>query len=145
MNLRYQAFVRVFFCLTILLSGSATTSVQPALAADSTRLEATGSLGTKAILELQQAPLVVMKPLRFTLHTNPVLSESMVVGDIFCDLTMPAMPMPPNHPKVQRQGEAFSGEMIFTMAGAWQAEFSFPLPGGKVERFSFTIDQVLLK
>lgn len=141
MNLRYQTFFHIVFLLLV----ATTTSMQPALAAGSTRLEATGSLGTKAILELQQAPLVVMKPLRFTLHTTPVLPETLVVGDIFCDLTMPAMPMPPNHPKVQRQGGAFSGEMIFTMAGAWQAEFRFPFPDGKEERFSFTIDQVLLK
>lgn len=141
MNLHYHSGVRVVFFLLVAIA----TTVQPALAAGSTRLEATGSLGTMAVLELQQAPLVVMKPLRFTLHTTPVLPETVVAGDIFCDLTMPAMPMPPNHPQVQRQGEAFSGEMIFTMAGAWQAEFKFPLRNGKEERFRFTIDQVLLK
>jgi len=114
-------------------------------ATGSIRFETTGNLGTAATLELRQNPLVVMKPTFFSLRTTPLLPVSPAIRELRCDLTMPAMPMPPNKPKVLRTGEAFTGEMIFTMAGIWQAEFNIPLPAGKEERFVFTIDQVLLK
>lgn len=118
---------------------------QQSLAAETTRLESTGSLGTKAVLELRQSPLTVMKATPFALHATPTLPPSPAVREILCDLTMPAMPMPLNQPKVERSGNDFTGTLVFTMAGAWQAEFVIPLPGGKEERFIFDIPQVLLK
>jgi hypothetical protein len=145
MIMRNPAPVRFVFGMVMLLVLVFAPPIKPVMAAGTTRLEATGSLGTKAVLELEQAPLVVMKPAPFTLRTIPALPGAPENRAILCNLTMPAMPMPPNTPKVLRQGETFTGEFVFTMAGAWQAEFLSPLPGGSEERFTFTIDQVLLK
>lgn len=139
---RIQILLRVVLFLAVFII---TIPTHVAVAAGSTRFEATGDLGTAAILELQQAPLRVMKAAPFTLRTTPVLPVVPAVREILCNLTMPAMPMPANKPKVLRQGNIFTGTMVFTMAGAWQAEFSVPLPSGKVEHFVFVFDQVLLK
>lgn len=114
-------------------------------AADSTLLSTRGSAGTPATLELHDSPLRVMTatPMRLQLHPDTPWPQAQTT--VSCDLTMPAMPMPPNRPLLSRQGEAFFGEAIFTMAGGWQADCILALPAGGEEHFRFAIEQVLLQ
>ena len=60
-------------------------------------------------------------------------------------LTMPAMPMPPNNPKVAARGDLYSGSLVFTMAGAWQATFTAETGNGQNIVLVFDIPRVLMK
>jgi YtkA-like len=57
-----------------------------------------------------------------------------------CDMTMPAMPMPPNHPTVVESSPGvYRMEVMFTMAGDWEATVQALLPDGSVNEFVFAM------
>lgn len=115
----------------------------PVLAAEST-FKTTGTAGSTGILTFARSPLKIMTPTPFTLG----LDGTAVVAaqlKVTCDLTMPAMPMPANRPIVAARGDLLTGEAIFTMAGAWQANFVVLYPDGRKESLIFDIPQVNLK
>jgi YtkA-like len=59
---------------------------------------------------------------------------------VTCDLTMPAMRMPPNKPQaVERTPGVYAAEAVFTMAGAWEAAVQVSLPDGRSETFRFAL------
>jgi hypothetical protein len=58
---------------------------------------------------------------------------------------MPAMPMPENRPTLSPGETAYTGEAIFTMAGAWRVSILIHPAGGEQSRLIFDIDRVLLK
>jgi hypothetical protein len=59
---------------------------------------------------------------------------------IRCEMTMPGMAMPMNRPPVtESHPGAYSAEVVFTMAGRWQAALDVRLPDGRTGAFLFPI------
>jgi hypothetical protein len=101
--------------------------------------------GVEAALELQANPLLSMKPTPFKLTIKDSQGAAIRGLSITSDMTMPAMAMPPNNPKVNADAQAYAGEILFTMAGAWQAEFVCKAADGESFSLVFDIPQVKMK
>jgi len=110
-----------------------------------TRLEAGNEQGYRGVLTFAAAPLVTMRPTPFRLVLFDPRGRRTTAPEIACDLTMPAMPMPDNRPPLTPGETAYSGEAIFTMAGAWRVSILVLSAGGAQSRLIFDIDRVLLK
>jgi len=117
----------------------------PCFGADNSHFSSAGADGTMAQLELGAAPLITMQSVPFTLTVKDTNGAPLVGLDVVCDLTMPAMPMPKNQPKVTATTANYTGEVVFTMAGAWQATFTARDATGSELRLVFDIPEVLLK
>lgn len=140
-DLRWRTFKLLLLALSMLLPAA----ISARAAAPGTRIEMEGIGGGKAILNLASAPLRTMTPTPFHLMLTDVTGAPITGVEVSCDLTMPAMPMPENRPRVHEKDGVYWGEAIFTMAGAWQATFSVRMPDGRLELLIFDIDRVLLK
>jgi len=98
-----------------------------------------------ATLDFEADPLVTMQEIPFELVIRDPQGNTLQGLAITSDMTMPAMPMPPNKPRVLPQGDRYRGTVIFTMAGAWQATFTVTPQEGKTYPLAFDIPSVLLK
>ena len=134
--LRRRCLLPAFLGLLLLVAAPA--------GAATTRIEARGE-GFHGVLELAAAPLVTMRPTPFTLTLRDAAGLPTTAPRLTCELVMPAMPMPPNQPQTRAAGDAYRGEAIFTMAGAWQLQVTLHQPGSADIRLDFDIDRVLLK
>jgi len=111
-----------------------------------TRLQLPGIAGGTAVLEFSAAPLVSMSAIPMRLELMGVDGTPQAGAAIHCDLTMPAMAMPENRPALREIAPGiYTGEAIFTMAGAWQATFSVDRDGWGREILIFDIEQVKMK
>lgn len=117
--------------------------VLPALAAE-TRLQSQSDLGRRGTLVLDRAPIVTMQATRLELQLAPVTPAPYVLQGR-CDLTMPAMPMPPNRPMLRPIGDKLVGDAIFTMAGAWRASCTVEYADRPREIIVFDLAEVLMK
>lgn len=108
------------------------------------RFEATEAEGYRGVLEFAADPLVTMRPTSFDLILYDPSGHRTTAPTVTADLTMPAMPMPQNRPAVTAVGDRYTGEAIFTMAGAWRATFTIDGQTGRA-RLVFDIPRVLLK
>lgn len=140
-DLLWRTFKLLLLALPMLLL----SAISAMAAAPGTDLEIGGIGGGKAILNLAAAPLITMTPTPFHLMLTDVTGAPINGVEVSCDLTMPAMPMPENRPAIHEKDDAYWGEAIFTMAGAWQATFNVRMPDGRLELLIFDIDRVLLK
>ncbi|WP_027716232.1 FixH family protein [Desulfuromonas sp. TF] len=131
---------RILVCSVLLLSSAIQAS-----ASSGTRIEIEGIDGGKAILNLASEPLRTMTPAPFHLMLIDGTGIPITGAEVRCDLTMPAMPMPENRPKIREKDGFYWGEAVFTMAGAWQAAFQVTMPDGRLEILIFDLDPVLLK
>jgi len=113
--------------------------------AATTRVEATGAGGYRGLLEFASAPLLTMRPTPFTLTLFAPGGQPTSAPELTCDLLMPAMPMPENRPQLRAQGAQYTGEAIFTMAGAWQVLVAIHRDGTEVDSLRFDLVRVLLK
>ncbi|PLY00620.1 MAG: hypothetical protein C0623_07095 [Desulfuromonas sp.] len=68
-----------------------------------------------------------------------------ILHSAVCSLTMPAMPMPANHPNLKCSKSTCTGTAVFTMAGAWQATFGLIMENGANTSISIGIDMVEMK
>lgn len=129
-------------CLALLLTGTVALAA-PAPAAETT-LKTRGDQGRTGTLTLDRAPAVTMQPTRLELRLGapapipPALQAR-------CDLTMPAMPMPPNRPLLRPDNGTLVGEAIFTMAGAWRIGCAVDYADHSSELFVFSLDRVLMQ
>ena len=116
-----------------------------AASAAETRMEKTSPGGSKVVVTFAGAPLKTMTETPFKIElTGP--SDKVIEDARFnISLDMPAMPMPPNHPKVTWKGDAYHGVAVFTMAGAWQVFVNIQRPGYDQEQVVFDIEEVLMK
>ncbi|PLY01372.1 MAG: hypothetical protein C0624_10565 [Desulfuromonas sp.] len=114
-------------------------------AGDISRFTTSDPNGLQAELVYDAAPLRTMKQTPFTLSIRDAHGETIRGLSLQCDMTMPAMPMPINRPKVEANSEHYTGHAVFTMAGAWQATFSGCDSGGQKITLIFDIPKVLLK
>lgn len=144
---RFRGPFRTLLRLTLLLGllGTLVTIPEGTQAGTATRFEARGSLGYRGILEFQAAPLLTMRPTPFSLILIDLAGTRTTAPLVDCDLIMPAMPMPENRPQVVTKEDTYSGEAVFTMAGAWQAIVTFKTADGRPEKLVFDFGTVLLK
>jgi len=99
----------------------------------------------RATLVLEAAPLVTMQEIPFELQVVDAAGKAMTGLAITSDMSMPAMPMPPNNPPVHPYDDRYRGTVVFTMAGAWLASFTVTPAQGKPFPLAFDIPSVLLK
>jgi YtkA-like len=113
--------------------------------AATTRVEANGTAGYRGVLEFAADPLVTMSTTSFTLTLFAPDGRPTTAPEPTCELVMPAMPMPSNRPKLSTKEGWYTGEAVFTMAGAWRVRVALRSGGAEVDRLSFNLERVLLK
>ncbi len=132
-------FVRWFLLTLILLT------IAMAASAAETRMEKTSPGGSLVVVTFADAPLKTMTETPFKIELTGPSDKVIKDAKFNLSLDMPAMPMPPNHPKVAWQGDAYHGVAVFTMAGAWQVFVNIQRPGYDQEQVVFDIEEVLMK
>ena len=115
------------------------------LFAAETSLEEPAFKSGKATITFADAPLKAMTETAFSIKITG--DTGIVISDakLSIDLDMPDMPMPPNRPVVTWKEGAYRGNVIFTMAGAWEVTVTIQRPGYDQEHVIFKIDQVMMK
>ncbi len=113
----------------------------PVFAAE-TVVHATDDEGSTATLTLSSRPLLSMTPTDIFLTFDKAHGDTLLSTAAVCDLTMPAMPMPENRPVLDCSATGCRGNIIFTMAGAWDIRCDVTFSGGKSSGFLFVIDMV---
>lgn len=91
------------------------------------------------------SPLKTMTKIPFKLNLANSNGNKLSVHSAACELTMPAMAMPENHPDLNCSGSSCTGSALFTMAGAWQVTFGIIMQDGTHASIVFDIDMVQLK
>ncbi len=134
--------LRLFF--TTLLCCALVLVFTGAFAAE-TRMEKAASDGSKAIISFADSPLKTMTETPFTIEVKGPTGITISDAALHLSLDMPAMPMPPNHPKAKWQDNAYRGTAIFTMGGAWDLLLNVQRPGYDPQQFIFNIEQVMMK
>ena len=115
-----------------------------AWAAD-TRMEKRSPGGSLVVVTFADAPLKTMTETPFKIQLTGPSGKVVEDARFSLSLDMPAMPMPPNHPKVTWQNGAYQGVAVFTMAGAWQVFVNIQRPGYDQEQVVFDIAEVQMK
>ena len=110
-----------------------------------TRIETKRKAGGNAMLVFADAPLKTMTETPFTIEINDAQGQPVKEEVLRLSLTMPAMPMPPNHPKVTWSEGAYRGSAVFTMAGAWQVQAIMERAGFPPEEIVFDIEMVVMQ
>jgi hypothetical protein len=87
-----------------------------------------------------------MTVIPFRLELKTADGAPLTGAKVNCDLTMPSMPMPENHPKVSERDGAYFGEMIFTCTrGAWRFTCTVTRSDGGKQTLAFDIPRVRMK
>ena len=80
-----------------------------------------GAGGVTARLSLSPEPAPVMKPLQLSVALVGAAGQPIVDRAVSFDLSMPAMAMPPNRPKVTAAGGGvYEATTLLSMAGEWR-------------------------
>ena len=116
----------------------------PALAGE-TRLEKPIYGSGKLVLTFAADPLQTMTETPFSIVITGPSGKNIKDAKLTVSLDMPAMPMPPNHPRAVYLDGAYRGQAVFTMAGAWQVFINVQRPGYDQEQVIFDIEKVLMK
>lgn len=117
----------------------------PAHAAPIT-IQATDVSSGSAVLELEADELVTMTAIPFRLLINDAAGKPLIGARVSCDMTMPAMTMPENRPKVTARDGGYGGELIFTCAmGAWRIDCLAEKADGSRQTMTFDIDRVRMQ
>jgi len=96
-------------------------------------------------LKFQADALQTMTPTPFTLTIDDGSGKAIGGANVSCRLTMPAMAMPENRPRVSWNGNLCRGVAIFTMAGAWRMSCRVVSSAGPETVLTFDIPEVRLK
>lgn len=110
-----------------------------------TRLATIFADGGKAVLIFADSPLQTMTEIPFAIELHKNSGATITDASLALDLTMPAMPMPPNNPKAIWRENAYRGTAVFTMAGAWQVNVEVKRPDAETEKIIFDIEMVIMK
>ena len=138
-NAKFWLILPLLTCVAI----SPVVPVQSARADGSTFQTAQG--GKRGILSFRSGPLQTMTPAPFTLELLDASGTTVADAEVSCEMTMPAMPMPENRPRVVLVGNHYQGEAIFTMAGAWRMTCRIAPSSGPKTALTFDIPEVRLK
>jgi hypothetical protein len=91
-------------------------------------------------LDVDPFPPRAMHAAAFTIHVSDLQGTPVRGATVECDMTMPAMPMPENRPRaVERDPGTYVADVLFTMAGEWEANVKVSLPDGRAETFTFAM------
>ena len=110
-----------------------------------TRIETSLADGGKAAIIFADSPLKTMTETPFFIELQNESGKLIMDAKLTLSLTMPFMPMPPNHPQATWQEEAYNGVVIFTMTGAWQVNVNIDRPDTATEKIIFDIEMVVMK
>ena len=110
-----------------------------------TRVEIKRKSDGHAVLVFADAPLKTMTETPFAIEINDAQGQPVKEATLHLSLIMPAMPMPPNHPKVAWSEAAYRGSAVFTMAGAWQVQATLERAGFPPEEIVFDIEMVVMQ
>ena len=113
--------------------------------ADGLRLQKPVFGNGKIVLSFAQEPLKTMTETPFSIELTGPSGKKITDAILTISLDMPAMPMPPNHPKAPYKDGAYRGVAIFTMAGAWQVTINIQRPGYDQEQAVFDLEKVVMK
>lgn len=91
-------------------------------------------------LQVDPFPPKAMQKASFTIAVTDEAGLPVSGATIFCNMTMPEMEMPLNRPEVTevRPG-TYSADVLFTMAGKWQAALEIILTDGRTGTFAFAM------
>lgn len=130
-----------------LLTFLASCTVQSGTAfATSLRFEATDATQGQATLELQADALVTMTALPFRLIIRDETGRPVTGAQVGCELSMPAMVMPENRPKIVERDGAYAGEMILTCTmGDWRMACVATQADGQRRTISFDLGTARLR
>ena len=90
----------------------------------------------KLVAELALTPWLPypMQETRLDLTLRDEAGQPVTGAKVALDLTMPAMPMPPNRPAVSEVGNGrYTAKTLLTMAGAWDIKVTVTHPAGNGE------------
>ncbi|MBW2476009.1 MAG: FixH family protein [Deltaproteobacteria bacterium] len=113
--------------------------------ADGLRLQKSVFGSGKIVLSFAQEPLKTMTETPFSIELIGPSGKTITDAKLMISLDMPAMSMPPNHPKAPYEDNAYRGVAIFTMAGAWQFTINIQRPGYDQEQAVFDLEKVVMK
>ena len=109
------------------------------------RLETSLKNGGNAVILFADNPLKTMTETAFAVNLNNNEGQPIEDASLEVSLTMPFMPMPPNHPEITWSEDAYRGTAIFTMAGAWQVNVDIRRLNSTTEKIIFDIEMVIMK
>lgn len=136
---RKQLFAYWLIAISLICLGSTHAS------AGETRIEAPLKDGGKAIIYFTELPLKTMTEIPFSIELYSPAQGLINDATLQISLTMPSMPMPPNHPHALWVKGAYRGHAVFTMAGAWQVEVEIERPEIAAEKVTFAIEKVIMQ
>ena len=91
-------------------------------------------------LKVDPFPPRSMRASSFTLTLADAQGAPVSGATVTCNMTMPAMAMPMNQPAAMEQSPGvYTAEVLFTMAGDWEAAVQVVLPDGASETFTFAM------
>jgi len=94
--------------------------------------------GLTVTLRASPYPPAPMHEAEFSISITDGQGRPVEGAEVSCDMTMPAMPMPPNHPQAAEQSPGvYKAPVMFTMAGEWEALIEVLLADGTSGRFRF--------
>lgn len=127
----------ILIVFALLLFASPATGAEP--------MESSLASGGKVRLQFLVEPLKTMTETPFEISLLDSAGNPETDAELAISLDMPAMPMPPNHPKVEFRDDRYRGTAIFTMAGAWQVEITIRRVNRTAEQVIFDIEKVMMK
>jgi hypothetical protein len=96
--------------------------------------------GITADLKVEDYPPLPMRKALFSLALTNADGMALAGATVLCDMTMPEMAMPLNRPQLgETQPGFYSAEVLFTMAGKWQAALEVTLSDGRTKTFTFAM------
>jgi nitrogen fixation protein FixH len=103
------------------------------------RFVQTGSAMSVA-LKVDPFPPRPMREATFKITVTDPQGAPLQGATVTCDMTMPAMKMPVNRPEAA-EGEpgVYTANVLFTMAGDWEAAVNVALPDGQAQTFTFAM------
>ena len=112
------------------------------VAANETIITTDSDQPVAATLTFAAEPLKSMTEIPFTLACN---NKNILIHSAVCELTMPAMKMPENHPKLTCTDHNCTGKAVFTMGGVWQSTCGLIMKDGSHTSIVFDIGMVKMK
>jgi len=131
--------------LTVLTIFSVFCLAAPLAFADESRYQTDEDQPVYGELVFASSPLKTMTEIPFRVNFGNDPDNAPVIHSAVCSLTMPAMPMPDNHPDLVCEGSSCTGTAVFTMAGAWRATFGLIMKNGDHTSVDFNIKMVNMK
>jgi YtkA-like len=124
-----RATVAALCAVSLALVGCGSAATQQ----NATALEGAGG-GVTARLRMSPAPAPVMKPVRLSVALSDESGRPVAGRTVAFDLSMPAMTMAPNRPKVSEMGDGvYEATTLLSMAGDWLLTVEIDSPGRQLK------------